>query len=383
MTGQPPDSAFEDVPAPDQPVLEPEAILDSIDLMVGQDPSRRLRVRKRRYFFYFVLFTLLFSIGSVQVLHEQESGFFRLQRLSQRGGLTWPSNPLPMNPPELSRELGVPITEVMTAENVFDRMRSRGLETSLGPLDWNLRAAVGSYTVVLSYRIFLNMGISAIIAVALYLRARDKKGSQVIDRQNKRLRELNVELEKKVQEAERYLEELREAQTQLLQSEKLASIGRMSATLAHEIRNPMSIIMSAAGLASEDLPPGSPPQQAIDLIRQEITRLDQIITELLNFARPKPPRLEMHHVNALLRSWIPRMREELEKDEIEVEDRLASDLRQVKIDADQLYQVFLNVVWNARDAVRENGGGVIEISTEEAGPHGVFLTIRDDGSGMD
>ena len=360
----------------------PEKILEHVDQMM--DPERRSRVHKRRYVLYFFLFTLLFSLGSVQVFHQEESGFLRLQRMYQRQRPFATRTPLTVNERELARELNITLEEYYTAEKVIDRFQGKLEEGNLGPLDWAVRANAGEYTIVLSYRIFLNMAISCVIALALYLRARDRAASELIGRQNQRLRELNEELERKVNEAQNYLDELKQAQSKLLAAEKLASIGRMSATLAHEIRNPMTIIMSAAGMVAEDLEADSPQMQAVDLIREEVSRLNNIITELLDFARPKPPRLDLHKLNQLVSSWMPRIQEELDKHGIDLDVEVDSQISEVIVDSDQLYQVFLNVIWNARDAINDRGeGGRIQIQTEEAGRHGVFLTVRDDGPGMD
>jgi signal transduction histidine kinase len=345
-------------------------------------PVRRRRVRKRLYIFFFILLTALFSIGQVRVLHRYDSGFLRLERLYPTQDFLRLSDRLPIDDKERARELGISLQEMYTYETAVEDYLGRRRDRILGPLDWGLSFNLWNYTVVFSYRIFLNMAISAIIAWALYIRARDHAASQVIDGQNRRLKELNTVLERKVDVAQRYLMELEAAQSKLVQAQKLASIGRMSATLAHEIRNPLSIMMSAAGIAAEDVPPGSPPAEALDLIRQEIARLDQIITELLNFARPKPPRVDEHDLNGLLRAWCFPLEEELGKSGVTLDVDLG-DVRPVLVDADQLYQVFLNVIWNARDAVQENGGGGVHVSTRQGEGGRVDLLIRDEGAGMD
>jgi signal transduction histidine kinase len=346
-------------------------------------PVRRKRIRKRLYLFAFLLLSAILSIGQVRILHRYDSGFLRLERLYPTRDFIRLSDNLPIDDKERARELGITLQEMYTYETAVEDYLSRRRDRILGPFDWGLSFNLWNYTVVISYRIFLNMAISGIIAWALYIQARDRAASIVIDGQNRRLKELNTVLERKVEEAQRYLRELEQAQSKLVQAQKLASIGRMSATLAHEIRNPLSIMMSAAGIAAEDVPPGSPPAEALDLIRQEIARLDQIITELLNFARPKPPRLDEHDLNSLLHAWSFPLHEELDKSGIKLRLALQPDIRTVIADADQLYQVFLNVIWNARDAVQENGKGSVEVATIDDGEHGVLLRIRDDGPGMD
>lgn len=363
---------------------DPDDVVTHADWPFAVSPEQRARVRKRRYFMYFVLFSVLLSIGSVQIYHSNERGLIRLQRLYNRSVPLRLTEPLPISERELAEDLGVTLEELFLVEEVLERYQRALEERTVGPLDWAMRVSLGPYTGVFSYRIFLNAAISALMAVALFIRARDRAASEVIDRQNQRLRELNQELERRVSQAQQYLEELRQAQSKLLQAQKLATVGRMSATLAHEIRNPMSIIQSAAGMAADDLPPGSPPRQAIELIRQEVARLNNIITELLDFARPKPPNINEHDAKALLQSWAHPIAEELEKDGIRLELRVPEEELHVLADADQLYQVLLNLVWNARDAMKDNNGGVLEIQAEEGPGDGeVRISVTDDGPGID
>ncbi len=361
------------------------------DVLTGADwpfldpDERRVPVRKRLYIFLFFLFTALFSIGTVSIhTTYDQSSFIELERISS--GPHFPfyrhDHLSDLSYEELAAELRVDVDELYTAEHVLEKFLAR-VETGWGPLDWQVRVPFGGYMLAVNYRIFLNMGISAIIALALYIRARDRAGSGVIDAQNRQLRELNEVLQRKIEEAQQYLDELGQAQYKLVQAEKLASIGRMSATLAHEIRNPMSIIQSAAGIASEDVPKGSPPWEAIELIRQEVARLDHIITELLNFARPKPPNIDRHELAPLLEAWTYPLHEELAKDSVLLKVTIDDEIPLVKIDPDQLYQVVLNVVWNARDALRSQGGGKIEVRVENTRGRMVLLTVVDDGPGMD
>jgi len=323
--------------------------------------DRRRRVRKRRYIIYFLAVTMLLSFGQFSIGERRHRSFIVAERTSLR----------PVNE-ETAADYGLSMDMVRAVE-----------QHSLGPLDWALAISVGPYTLAFKYSIFINLLIGGAIGWSLYIRARDRAASLMIDEQNRELRHLNDELNRKFEETERYLRELRAAQSKLVQAEKLASLGRMAATLAHEIRNPMSIIKSSAQMVAEDLPVGTPQHEAVTLIRQEIKRLDHVINELLNFARPKPARVGPVSLNMLVESWTQRMRDQLAGDGVEIKLELDPQLRPALADSDHLYQVFLNLVWNARDAVRENGSGTVVIRTEEAGPNGLYIVIEDDGKGMD
>jgi signal transduction histidine kinase len=123
----------------------------------------------------------------------------------------------------------------------------------------------------------------------LFLRNRDLTSSRMVDRQREELKILNARQRVEMEETSNLLRDLHRAQAQLLAAEKLASLGRLSATLAHEIRNPLGIIASSVGMVAEDIDPASSAGQAIALVRDEIHRLNAIITDLLNFARPARP----------------------------------------------------------------------------------------------
>ncbi len=360
-----------------------EEVLTEADWPFLHPGDRRARVRKRLYAILFILLSVLFSVGSVQIYHEDESAFVRLERMYRRPSFFRPASRVPLDDYKMAEELNITVEELYDTETILNRFfRSQGDEV-LGPLDWGITTHFGGYTIVFSYRIFLNMGISALMVLALYIRARDRAASVVIDGQNRQLRQLNEELERKIQEAQRYLDELTQAQSKLLQAQKLASIGRLSATLAHEIRNPLSIIQSSAGMVSDDLPEGTTGHQAIGLIKHEITRLNNIITELLNFARPKPPSLGGHNLNKLLEAWLLPIREELDKTNLKLSIKMASDIPYVLCDPDQLYQVMLNVVWNARDALKNTTNGQITLHTKSAPGKGVALIVEDNGPGME
>lgn len=350
---------------------------------IGRATQHRTRVHRRRYLILFLVLVAVLSATSIQVVHRNEPAFLRLQRLYDKPWFLQRLDPTVDDEAALADELGVSVEELRRTDQVLQRLRFRAESATIGPLDWQVTLSLGAYFVIVRFQIVVNVIISALIAFLLYTWARDRASSRVIDEQNRQLRELSEENGRKFEEADRYLRELKQAQTKLVAAQKLASVGRMSATLAHEIRNPMTIIQSAAGMAAEDLTPGSAPHQAIEMIRGEIKRLDHIITELLNFARPKPSRLDTHDLNALIRNWSRPIGESLEAINIDLVFNLDEAIPAVVADSDHLYQVFLNLIWNARDAVRDTAGGTIEVTTEVAGPNGVFLIVRDDGVGMD
>ncbi|MGF1573393.1 MAG: sensor histidine kinase [Sumerlaeia bacterium] len=361
-------------------------VLQAADWPKRSPLFRTVSVSKGLYVLLFMLITVLLSMGQVSIFHDKESGFYLFERMNASGLFASRPNTLGKNATDVSLELGLSYNEVATAERVLQRMHDVNAQRFLGPLDWGLNLRFGDYTIVFSYRIFLNMALATVISIALYSSARARQASDIIKTQNDNLRQLMDSLKMKIFEAERYLDELTKAQESLLQAQKLASIGRLSATLAHEIRNPMSIIKSAAAMAAEDEPEKSNTHEALSLIIQETQRLDAIISDLLDFARPKPASLSALDLNSSIRSWVHPLEEELQRHNIELILILEEKLPQIKADADQLYQVMLNLIWNARDALiasDSNRRGELRISTDTAGPNAITLCIRDNGPGMD
>jgi two-component system sensor histidine kinase HydH len=177
-------------------------------------------------------------------------------------------------------------------------------------------------------------------------------------------------------------EEQKLLEDKLQQSEKLASIGQMVATIAHEIRNPLGIIRSSAEvLANKANPDISKIKRFSNIILEEATRLSLILTDFLDFARPKSPASSPVDV----RNIVARVRNILEH---EIVSRKVSWLETVEEseyepiilgDSDLLYQAFLNITMNAFEFMDEGGAFEITIQTEEST---VRITFADDGHGI-
>lgn len=360
-------------------------VLEAADWPKRSPLFRTVSVNKGVYVLVFVLITVFLSIGQISVFHDKESGFYLFERMNASGLFASRPNTLAKSTTDMAKELGMEYADVAAADRVLQRLHDVNARRVLGPLDWGVNIRLGDYTIVFSYRIFLNMALATVISIALYSSARARQASEIIKTQNDNLRSLMDSLKMKIFEAERYLDELTKAQESLLQAQKLASIGRLSATLAHEIRNPMSIIKSAAAMAADDEPEKSTTHEALTLIIQETQRLDGIISDLLDFARPKPATLSKLELNESIRSWVHPLEEELHRNRIELIMILENNLPAVRADADQLYQVLLNLIWNARDALIAAGTPTpeIRVCTDTAGPSAVTFCIRDNGPGMD
>ncbi len=188
-----------------------------------------------------------------------------------------------------------------------------------------------------------------------------------------------------VARAERIIEaraaERRKLEVKLNQSERLASLGKMVASVSHEIKNPLGIVRSTGEILGKRLRPISPENGHLaDIIVEETTRLDGIVREFLDFARPKEPKLNKININDVLKKVTGFMGPEFFKRKIVVKVDLHRKLHDITADFDLLYQAYLNILMNSLQAM---DGGTIYISSRPGkGNRGVTLTISDSGQGM-
>jgi Amt family ammonium transporter len=181
--------------------------------------------------------------------------------------------------------------------------------------------------------------------------------------------------------------ELEETQRQLFQSEKLAALGKLSAGIAHEIRNPLtSIKILIHSLVDEMATPASR-EKDLAVIETEIEQVNKIIKQFLDFARPRPPSLEPIDVRKVLEETLALIVYEMEAQEVSLEREYAPGLPPVPMDREQMKQVFLNLLLNAIQAMEQ--GGKLKVATALKHPvpgtnRGSFakISFQDTGKGI-
>jgi PAS domain S-box-containing protein len=173
-------------------------------------------------------------------------------------------------------------------------------------------------------------------------------------------------------------------QTQLVRAEKLAAIGQLAASIAHEVGNPLQAIQGFLALFLEQCPPNTPNQSFLTLAEEEIDRIVHVLARLRDLYRPRADIVAATNLNELVDSVLLLTSKQLERSRIRIRKELSISLPFVDMVADQIKQVVLNLVLNAADAM--SGGGILHIQTylqhERNGTRSAVLTITDTGVGI-
>jgi len=172
---------------------------------------------------------------------------------------------------------------------------------------------------------------------------------------------------------------LRDTQEQLLQSEKLAAMGRLTSQIAHELNNPLYGIMNTLELLKTEISPDNRRRKILEMALSETVRLSDLLRKMLSFSKPDQEERHPVDINSVLDEILLLHEKQLKENDINIKYRLAEDLELVKASKNQLRQVFLNMVANARDAMAN--GGTLTVTTG-ADDDKVVIDITDTGSGI-
>lgn len=176
------------------------------------------------------------------------------------------------------------------------------------------------------------------------------------------------------------LSEQEKLQRQLSKTESLAAVGSMAAMLAHEIRNPLGSIVTAAKSISQDQLPAEDRDTLLAIIRKESRRLSDSLGQFLQYARPREPRKSLGDLNAAIREILRIVRSDSGlRGRVRIEERLAKSLRPLHFDGDLIRQVLWNVILNALEAM--SGTGRLRVETSESDGE-VAVRVEDNGPGI-
>ena len=177
------------------------------------------------------------------------------------------------------------------------------------------------------------------------------------------------------------LEDLKKTQAQLIDSEKMASLGQLTAGVAHEINNPLTTILTTAMLLQEDLEPADPQYEELDTIAKEALRCRKIVTSLLDFARQTKPTKKECDINVLIRESVALTRKQAAFKDVNLTHELADSIPAVFLDKGQIQQSMINLILNAIEATAP-GGSITVISKLESENKNIEIAVIDTGHGI-
>jgi two-component system NtrC family sensor kinase len=198
------------------------------------------------------------------------------------------------------------------------------------------------------------------------------------NKMTKTLKSSDEEIRKRSTALERANQELRETQVQLIQTEKLSSLGRLAAGVAHELNNPLTGVMTFSHLLLKNAQDEAT-KSDLEIIIRETTRCREIIKGVLDFARQNPPQRKLCYINGVIEKTLSLLQHQAVFHNITIGRKLDESLPQIWIDENQIEQVIMNIALNAAEAM--NGQGILSVSSGVS-QGGDFVEVRVSDTGM-
>jgi two-component system sensor histidine kinase PilS (NtrC family) len=179
------------------------------------------------------------------------------------------------------------------------------------------------------------------------------------------------------------LTDLRDLETRLRTSEKLSAIGRMAASIAHEVRNPLASMSGSIQVLKRDLDLKEDDLHLMDIILKETERLNDLVGNFLDYARPPSPRFEDVDLREMVMETVNLLEGVSEEKNIAIRTELPEEKVILSVDASHMRQIIVNLVNNSVEAL-DNGGTITVTLARESGPEGEFssLSVSDNGAGI-
>ena len=194
-----------------------------------------------------------------------------------------------------------------------------------------------------------------------------------------RERTQRLHVERTKGELQRVYTELRQNIEQLRKNERLSAAGQLSASLAHEIRNPLASISGAAGILARGNATPASREECLGILTRESQRLNKLLTNFLDFARPRLPRFQLADPVAVAQSTITLAQHAATSLGVSLRLEPCGPTREVHCDPEQIKQVLLNLILNALQA--SDAGGKVSVRVE-ASPTRLSIAVEDQGSGI-
>ncbi len=173
--------------------------------------------------------------------------------------------------------------------------------------------------------------------------------------------------------------ELQKTQQALLQSEKLAAMGRLTSQIAHELNNPIYGIMNTLELLKTEIPPENKRRKILELALSETQRLAEMLRNMLSFSKPEEEKRRPIKMNELIGGILLVMEKQMRESNIKVETAFDDEIPEVMASTNQMRQVMLNILKNAKEAMPK--GGTLTVRTSKEDKH-VLIHVQDTGVGI-
>lgn len=190
---------------------------------------------------------------------------------------------------------------------------------------------------------------------------------------------LASELRRRREETRLAYEQLQASFERTREAERLAAMGQLSASLAHEVRNPLGSLQGSLPILLEAIPEDDPRQEFAAIVRKELQRLEELTGEFLEYARPPEPSWAEDDLNAVVAGVVQLVTKESERRRVVLETAYDPQLPRIWMDSNRMRQVVLNLCLNAIEAMTE--GGTLRLVTAQRDDE-VVLRVEDDGPGI-
>lgn len=203
-------------------------------------------------------------------------------------------------------------------------------------------------------------------------------------RLEKEIRRYTQDLEEIVKERTRALEDsksqLMQTQSELMEAERMAALGELTAGVAHEIRTPLNSLAINLQLLKRKVKAGVAFKETLEMLGYEVERVNQVVADFVSFARPPAPKLQKRDLNKVISDMLHLLEAQASRARVALSFCPKRGLPYVEVDGDQLKQVFLNLIVNGIQAMPD--GGELTIQTDLHGDNHVEITVVDSGVGI-
>ncbi|MFC1857974.1 nitrogen regulation protein NR(II), partial [Thermodesulfobacteriota bacterium] len=179
----------------------------------------------------------------------------------------------------------------------------------------------------------------------------------------------------------RDLSEIKQLEEKVRRAEKLAAIGKLSAGVAHEIRNPLSSIKGFAQYLRHTLADHTKEREYADIMVKEVDRINSVVNDLLTFARPLEPDLAQTDVGQLIQHTVRLVQSDADSRDVAIQTQISPELKEVYLDSNQITQALLNLLLNALQQITEGGQIAVGAELDKSGNR-LTIWIEDNGPGI-